>query len=297
MQPAARFDAEWLALREPVDAAARAGGLVAPFARALVEGTCRDAPLRILDVGAGTGANFRYLAPRIAAVVRRDQHWRLLDADGDLLRRSSAAIASWAEAQGWSVQETGRTLTVATAECTWRVETEAVDLAGGLSEEPLVPGEGVSMAAVLDLVSAEWIGDLSNWLAARRTPVLAALSYDGRLDWTPRDTEDAAVRARFNAHQRRDKGFGPALGPMAASRLLARLNAHGYRTASSRSDWNLSRADAEIQARLIATVGEAAAEQAGGEAAPIRSWLDRRMGQIGEGVLATAVGHLDIVGT
>ena len=35
---------------------------------------------------------------------------------------------------------------------------------------------------------------------------------DGRLAFEPAAPEDEEVRARFVAHQRTDKGFGPALG-------------------------------------------------------------------------------------
>jgi hypothetical protein len=52
------FTTDWLALREPADAVARAGALVGPFVSGIA------ATRRIIDLGAGTGANLRYLAPR-----------------------------------------------------------------------------------------------------------------------------------------------------------------------------------------------------------------------------------------
>jgi hypothetical protein len=65
--------AEWLTLREPADAEARAAGLVArlpPADRWVVH-----------DLGAGTGAMGRWLAPRLPGT----QHWVLHDRDADLL--------------------------------------------------------------------------------------------------------------------------------------------------------------------------------------------------------------------
>ena len=86
-------------------------------------------------------------------------------------------------------------------------------------------GAAVTAAALLDLTSAAWLDGLAARL--RQVPVLIALSFDGRLSWRPGAAEDGQVRARFLAHQRRDKGFGPALGPAAAAHLADLLRARG----------------------------------------------------------------------
>ena len=65
-------------------------------------------------------------------------------------------------------------------------------------------------------------------IAARAIPLYAALSYDGRTTFNPPDPLDAAIVAAVNAHQRTDKGFGPALGPAAAALAIARFEALGY---------------------------------------------------------------------
>src|SRR3546814_2245440 len=43
--------------------------------------------VRIVDLGSGTGANFRFLAPRLAALGASAQSWRLVDRDENLLER------------------------------------------------------------------------------------------------------------------------------------------------------------------------------------------------------------------
>ena len=50
------------------------------------------------------------------------------------------------------------------------------------------------------------------------------------------------MRALFNRHQRRDKGFGPALGPTAATMLARLAAAAGARVVVGRSDWRLAEA-------------------------------------------------------
>jgi len=72
------FSAEWLALREPADAAARSRGLAGFAGR----------PGRLLDLGGGTGANIRYLSSHLPS----PQHWTLVDDDVELLGRAPAGV-------------------------------------------------------------------------------------------------------------------------------------------------------------------------------------------------------------
>src|SRR3979490_1767787 len=76
----AGFSAEWLALREPADHAARSIELTRAVIELLPEGA------RILDLAAGTGSNLRYLAS--AGSESRD--FLLVDHDPLLLARVQA---------------------------------------------------------------------------------------------------------------------------------------------------------------------------------------------------------------
>ena len=92
--------------------------------------------------------------------------------------------------------------------------------------------------------------------AARRLPVYAALSYDGRVELDPAD----AARSRrsiaaVNAHQRTDKGFGPALGPEAAQTAVERFERVGYSVVQGASDWVFGAEDREIQTEMLIGLG------------------------------------------
>ena len=79
---AVRVSPEWLVLREPADAAARSAELAERLARHLPAA----GRLVIHDLGGGSGAMGRWLAPRLPG----PQHWVVHDRDADLLELAVA---------------------------------------------------------------------------------------------------------------------------------------------------------------------------------------------------------------
>src|ERR671923_40370 len=77
---------DWLYLREPADAAARSAELADRLGRHLA--TARR--FVIHDLGGGSGAMGRWLAPRLPG----PQHWVVHDRDADLLELAAAAPAA-----------------------------------------------------------------------------------------------------------------------------------------------------------------------------------------------------------
>jgi hypothetical protein len=247
-----RFAAAWLDLREPHDHAARDPALLAAAARHLAA----EPGALALDLGCGTGATFRAVAP-----LAPGSRWRLLDRDATLLR-------------------------LAAARCGPAVETLHGDF-GNLDALPLHGVRLVTASAVLDLVSHTWVEGLAARLAAARVGVYAALSYDGRMRWTPALPGDAAVREAFNRHQRGDKGLGPALGPAAAGTLAWALARRGFRVRTAPSPWRLG-PEAALGRDLVAGVAAAALEAGLTGAA---GWGQARRAASG----ACTVGHCDLL--
>ena len=192
------FSADWLTLREPYDLRARNPAVLDAVAASLEP----LSSVRIVDLACGTGSTLRALSPHLPA----RQNWKLIDNDLGLLARATATpLAKHA------------TVTAVPLDLNRDLEAAldgAVDL--------------VTTSALLDLVSETWLDRLAVEIAARAIPLYAALSYDGRIAFTPSDPFDAAIAAAVNAHQRTDKGFGPALGPAAAAFAIARFEALGY---------------------------------------------------------------------
>jgi hypothetical protein len=284
------FSAQWLELREPFDAAARAEPLVTELRAHLGSGT-PGAPLAIVDLGAGAGSNFRYLAPLLGGV----QHWRLADHEPKLLEAAIATTHAWAEARGADVRRSGASLAIRAAGFACDVECEPVDLAD-LSAVELPRGGLVTAAALLDLVSHEWLDSLARGCRAARAGIYFALSYDGRTTASPAEPEDAEILTLFNSHQRSDKGFGPALGPTAADAAQTLFAAHGYSLSFAQSDWVIGHRASAMQLALLDGWLDAAGEVEPPRRAALTGWHERRRAHVAAGLSVLRIGHVDLVG-
>ena len=68
------------------------------------------------------------------------------------------------------------------------------------------------------------------------------------------------IVAAVNAHQRTDKGFGPALGPAAAKSAVERFERVGYSVVQGASDWVFGPQDRDIQIEMLSGWAAAARE-------------------------------------
>ena len=142
------FDADWLELREPHDARARSIALALALSEAL------PARPRLLDLGAGTGSLFRWLAP----ILNRPQAWTLVDADVTLIEFAFDTIADRAVSVGFEVSAPNkRTLLVHTPSGAWRVDGLVRDLADAPDGLPLDRADAVVCTALCDLVLRSWV--------------------------------------------------------------------------------------------------------------------------------------------
>ncbi|WP_033296304.1 class I SAM-dependent methyltransferase [Amycolatopsis jejuensis] len=160
---------EWLRLREPADAEARAADLVDLIPR--------KTPMVIRDLGCGTGSLGRWLSGRLPT----PQRWILHDLDPRLLEIAARSLPH-------------------------PTTVEAVDITRltDLGDTTLV-----TASALLDLLTANEIRRLVQSCADSRIPALFTLSVTGAVEITPPDKADAALSEAFNNHQRREDRLGP----------------------------------------------------------------------------------------
>jgi hypothetical protein len=277
--PDSRFDADWLALREGADAAARARELT-DLTATWLSGRA-NAPYLCVDLGTGSGSNPRFLAPRLPG----PQSWRLLDHDAALLERAARDCGDLRDAAGSVVD-------------LWL----GVRDLSALAPEDLGCADLVCASALIDLVDASFLDRLAEACASAGAAVLISLSVDGewrceRAGSEDVDPDDALVRAAFNAHQRRDKGVGTALGPDAPVYLAGRLRRLGYQVRVARSPWRLGMErprDAALAAALIDGWLVAALEQEPVAAVRLRTWHARRKAALDDPAFVLTVGHVDL---
>jgi len=250
------FSADWLALREDADRRARSATLIAA-AGALLAGT--RAPV-VCDMGAGTGAALRAFRGHFPA----DTRWCLVDDDADAL--------AWVEAPD--------------------VTAHVVDLAA----EPAVWEDDcalVTATALFDLAAPVWIDRLATALARDRLPLLACLTFDGRLELDPVHALDGPMIAAFHAHQHGDKGLGgAAAGPDAPQVLAAALRERGFDVRVEDTPWRLTRErDGALIDAVLGGWADAARQLGDPDAGDIAHWLDARL----DATVALTVGHRDIL--
>ncbi|WP_404296494.1 class I SAM-dependent methyltransferase [Halomonas sp.] len=282
--PQEHFSADWLSLRQRLDSRSRSHcltGLAADWLAAR-PGT-HGSPYGIVDLGCGTGSNLSFLAPRLPG----PQRWRLVDHDPGLLALARRHAATLRDPSGDRLA----------------IEARCRDLSP--VDDSLLEGADLVVASALfDLVSRSWAETLVAASAARQQALLFTLSVDSDwafLDVTGKrleDVDDIAVRALFQAHQRRDKGLGPALGGQAPAVLTAAMTAAGYRVESAATPWHLAAGERELlplAEQLLQGWHDAALEQAPEEQSRLERWHSRRLAGLAAGELGLTVGHRDML--
>lgn len=267
--PGVRVSRDWLALREPADAAARAAELVEPLSRAL-PATGRRV---IHDLGCGTGAMGRWLAPRL----RGPQHWVMHDRDADLLKVAAADLPGPAG--------NGAVVTV---------EAKQSDITR-LRVSDLADASLVTASALLDLLTEDELARLVTVCASAGCPILLSLSVVGRVELRPADPLDRPVAAAFDANQRRMTERGRLLGPdavAAAVEQFGRLRSH---VLVRPSPWRLGASQADLAAEWFTGWVGAACEQRAELAAETVTYTRRRLAQARNGRLEVGVDHADLL--
>jgi hypothetical protein len=267
-----RAGSQWLALREPADAAARSPELVAVL-RSHVPGAGGTRGTRIHDLGSGTGSMARWLGPQLDG----PQHWVLHDRDAELLDLVGAGPPV--------VAADGAPVTV---------ETRRRDITR-LDPGELAGADLITASALLDMLTGEELDRLVASCAAPGCPVLVTLSVVGRVDLVPADPFDGPVMEAFNAHQRRPTGSGRLLGPDAAGAAVDAFTRLGRAVVVRPSPWRLGPDRAALAAEWFAGWMGAACEQSPAVRHAATAYARRRSAEAAAGRLDVTLQHQDLL--
>nr|WP_205347294.1 SAM-dependent methyltransferase [Pseudonocardia broussonetiae] len=255
---------DWLALREPADAAARSAELAAL--------TARRAPAVVRDLGCGSGSMVRWLAPRLSpGGTASPARWVLHDRDPVLLDRALADLPPGVDAQASRGDLTA---------------LRAADLAGTSL---------VTASALLDLLTAEEVDALAAACAGAGCAALLALSVSGEVAISPADPLDAVLAAAFDAHQRRTVDGRRLLGPDAGRVAAEAFARHGMAVETRPSPWRLGAGETALAEEWLRGWVAAAVEQRPDLDREAGGYLRRRLVAAAAGVLRVTVGHVDLL--
>lgn len=270
---------DWLALRAPADSAAREDAL--PLVERLVRhweqlvpaastGAGTEAPVLVVDVGAGTGANRAWLAGHLPG----PQRWILLDHDRTLLDRAVAAA-----------REEGADVVPVLA---------GIEQLGRVLEEHPAPRRLVTCSALLDLLTREQVQELARVLAETGVPALFALTVDGEVHLDPPHPLDAVVLGAFEDHQHRRE----LAGTQAVRLVVEAMQERGADVDVVPTPWWVTDQPwaQPLLERFLADRADAAAEHRPDLAAEAHAWLRTRLVDCARHRLRATVGHADVLG-
>jgi hypothetical protein len=229
----------------------------------LIETSDHEREIEIIDLGAGTGANQRWLADRLPF----RQRWIHLDHDPIISR---------------SLPLPDDTMIINES-----VEALAPLLAGSPGHRRLV-----TCSALLDVLTTTQLDAVCGAVIDNQVPALFSLTVNGTLAVLPSDPDDQPLLDAFNDHQRRAGRAGPEATSLASNGLRAA----GFRVLCEETPWQLTASsgqafvDQVLQERLNAAVAQDPA------LAPAAvAWLELRRVQLALGFLRIELGHCDIL--
>jgi hypothetical protein len=259
-------DPSWLAARAAADTSARAatvGTLLAELINYLIEIRGIDGVLEVIDLGAGTGANQRWLAPRLPF----QQRWIHLDHDPAISR---------------SLPQPDDTMIIDSS-----VESLSRLLADGSGDRRLV-----TCSALLDVLPTAQLDAVCEAVIDNQVPALFSLSVTGAQSVSPVDPHDQRLLDAFNDHQRRAGRAGPEASTLAGDALRA----GGFTVLTEETPWQLSASgDSAFVAQLLRERLDAAVAQDPGLAVVAEAWFELRRAELELGALRIEVGHRDLL--
>ncbi|MDL9978403.1 SAM-dependent methyltransferase [Microbacterium candidum] len=248
---------DWLALRAGADDRARSSRLAARLSERLPEAGA----LTLHDLGSGTGAMVRWLAPQLPG----PQEWVLHDGDpGILLHADLAGVRD----------RDGRPIAVDTR----------IGPLGALEPDAFAGASALTASALLDVLTRADAERIVAACVAAGMPALFSLTVVGSVVLAPPTPFDAELAAAFDDHQRRDGRLGPDAVPF-ISELFA---AAGWNVQTDDTPWRLGHEDEPLIAEWLDGWLDAAVEQRPELADAARARRD-------SGVLCVIVGHEDVL--
>lgn len=247
--------------------------------------------LHITDVGAGTGANFRYYFNKI----KQDQDWTFIEKDPHLIHGCHVCLEKFAHNHQYHLQQEGEMFLIRNEEKKARIRIIQGSLDNIEQLTDLEKADVVTANAVFDLVSFDQFDHLAGKLTRYEVCLLATLNYY-ETSFLPFSENDSRFMRLYHMHMKRPQSFGIAMGRDSSEEMLDLLAQHHMRIEQEGSQWHITRSNTTMQRFLLHFIDNAIRELslADCERQAYLEWIKERKAQCHERALEIYVDHSDI---
>ncbi|MBR8838400.1 MAG: hypothetical protein DSM106950_31455 [Stigonema ocellatum SAG 48.90 = DSM 106950] len=281
--------AKWLELRIPYDAKGR---------NSIVEASCQEylkqrKQLKIVDLGAGTGANCRYYLSKIS----QNQEWFLVEQNQELLEIAFDRLMVWAEENRYDSQLQNSILVLNNQ--VYKITIHRI-IGSILDLENLIDLNTFDLAvanAVFDLFSENQFQTLLKCLKKYQLPLLSTLNYTGT-NFIPQTEEDSNFIKYYDQHMQRLQDFGRGMGLDCGSSMWEAMKGIGMKVLQGESPWEISSDDPVFLQLLLGFMEESIPEILS-EATlrdQLNTWLLKKQHMISQNQLSCNIAHQDFWG-
>lgn len=289
------FDPTWLNTRFPFDEAGRNKTIDEVVMKYLGQERSADQqPLTLLDVGAGTAANFLHFFEKI----NHAQEWFFLDHDIRVLQAGVERIKKYAISKSLPIREIPQGIVVERGGKTIKVKI----FAGSFEKVEEVIGwpdfEIVMASAFFDLFSTGQLVDFLDKIALHKIPLLLTLNYFD-MRFFPTNTFDTKITQWYGEHMQKPREGRSAMGAQCSSRIRSYLLSNDIAFCEGVSSWKISGKDQPMLNFLLGFIESSLFELdlEGNDRHRLDQWLQLRKQQWQHQSLAMEVDHFDFFAT
>ena len=280
------FAATWLQERFRFDEAARHPAVEADFLQHLPQ----EENLFLVDVGAGTGANFLHFYSKLAA----NQQWLLIDRDEQLLQLALERIVEQVPGGAFAIQRSKNQVVLRQGEQMIQVRIQKGSFTELAQLIDLSRVHAVLANAFFDLFSEQHFARFAQEVLHHSSSLLLTLNYTG-MRFMPTLPADAQVIGWYERHMRRPQPEGRAMGPACGDLMSDALTPIAAAVSTGESCWQVEHNDGLLLNYLLNFMEDALGEWGLNEAENVlfKQWLQQRRAQVRAGRLRAEIAHQD----